>query len=74
MGKLDEAALLDLAARMYEAAAEPERWPGVMEACCRAAEAHAAGGGGALTADGLSYCRYSLPVRQAARRHCCTCG
>lgn len=32
MGKLDEPAVLDLAARIYAAAAEPERWPGVMEA------------------------------------------
>lgn len=39
MGRIDESVVLDLVGRIYEAAAEPERWPGFMEAFGRAVSA-----------------------------------
>lgn len=39
MGKIDETVLLDLVGRIYEAAAELDRWPGFMEAFGRVVDA-----------------------------------
>jgi DNA-binding CsgD family transcriptional regulator len=39
MGKIEEPVMLDLVGRIYEAAAEPDRWPGFMQAFARAVDA-----------------------------------
>jgi hypothetical protein len=45
MGEIDEPALLNLVECLYEAAADPARWPDFMEVCSRAMDESGGGGG-----------------------------